>query len=75
MRYYCISLRETPERTARVQAEFEREGVPVTWVWGVYGKSMRIKSEIPMHSDYYVTRNVMENNILLVKSEEWSYKK
>ena len=56
MKYYCISLRETPERTARVQAEFEREGVPVTWVWGVYGKSMRIKSEIPMHSDYYVTR-------------------
>lgn len=56
MKYYCISLRETPERTARVQQEFEREGVPVTWVWGIYGKSMQIKSEIPMHSDYFVTR-------------------
>ncbi len=56
MRYYCISLRETPERTARVKQEFEREGVPINWVWGIYGKSMQIKSEIPMHSDYFVTR-------------------
>ena len=56
VKYYCISLRETPERTARVKQEFEREGVPVTWVWGIYGKSMQIKSEIPMHSDYFVTR-------------------
>lgn len=58
MKYYCISLRETPERTARVQAEFEREGVPVTWVWGIFGKAMEIKSETPMHSDYFVNRGV-----------------
>lgn len=58
MKYYCIALRETPERTARVQAEFEREGVPVTWVWGIFGKAMEIKSETPMHSDYFVNRGV-----------------
>lgn len=58
MKYYCISLRETPERTARVKAEFDREGVPVTWVWGIFGKSMEIKSETPMHSDYFVNRGV-----------------
>lgn len=58
MKYYCISLRETPERTARVRAEFEREGVPVTWVWGIFGKAMEIKSETPMHSDYFVNRGV-----------------
>lgn len=58
MKYYCISLRETPERTARVKAEFEREGVPITWVWGIFGKSMEIKSETPMHSDYFVNRGV-----------------
>ena len=58
MKYYCISLRETPERTARVKAEFDREGVPITWVWGIFGKSMEIKSETPMHSDYFVNRGV-----------------
>jgi len=58
VKYYCISLRETPERTARVKAEFEREGVPVTWVWGIFGKSMEIKSETPMHSVYFVNRGV-----------------
>lgn len=58
MKYYCIALRETPERTARVRAEFEREGVPVTWVWGIFGKAMEIKSETPMHSDYFVNRGV-----------------
>jgi GR25 family glycosyltransferase involved in LPS biosynthesis len=58
VKYYCIVLRETPERTARVQAEFEREGVPITWVWGVFGKAMEIKAETPMHSDYFVNRGV-----------------
>lgn len=58
MKYYCISLRETPERTERARLEFEREGVPITWVWGIYGKEMQIKSEIPMHSNYFVSRGV-----------------
>jgi GR25 family glycosyltransferase involved in LPS biosynthesis len=58
--YYCISLEATPERTAHAVEQFTREGVEVTWVWGIDASAMAIKPALWMHSNpdgtnYYIT--------------------
>lgn len=61
--YYVITLDSTPERTARAKAQFEKENVPVTWVYGVDAVAFGIKPSLPMHknttdgSPYFITAN------------------
>ena len=56
MKYYCITLSETPERTEHARAQAAKAGIELDFIYGIFGKSMQVKSEIPMHSDYFVTR-------------------
>ena len=59
--FYCITLEGTPERTAHAKAEFERENVLVTWVYGVDAKDFALGPLLYMHrntpdkSGYYIT--------------------
>lgn len=58
--FYCITLESTPERTAHAKGQFEREGVEVTWVWGIDACKMGIKPALPMHDNpdkslYYIS--------------------
>lgn len=62
---YCITLRETPERTARAREELDNldpevDGWPADFQWrfvyGIHGKSLDIKPGTPFHTDYYITR-------------------
>lgn len=59
--FYCITLDTTPERTAHAKAQFERENVPVTWVYGIDAYSFAIKPALYMHrntpdrSGYYIS--------------------
>jgi GR25 family glycosyltransferase involved in LPS biosynthesis len=56
MKYYCITLAETPERTEHAKAQAAKAGIELDFIYGIFGKTMQVKSEIPMHTDYYVTR-------------------
>jgi hypothetical protein len=56
MKYYCITLSETPERTEHARAQAAKAGIELDFIYGIFGKTMQVKSEIPMHTDYYVTR-------------------
>lgn len=46
---YCITLRQTPERTAAAQLQFEREGIPVKFFYGIHGLAHGIEPMYPMH--------------------------
>ncbi len=60
-KFYCITLDSTPDRTAHARAQFEREGVLVTWVYGVDAYEFAIKPALYMHrntpdrSGYYIS--------------------
>ena len=41
----------TPDRTAHAREQFEREGVPVTWVYGIDAISFAIKPALYMHTN------------------------
>ena len=56
MKYYCITLAETPERTEHARQQAAKAGIELDFIYGIFGKTMQVKSEIPMHTDYYVTR-------------------
>lgn len=49
--FYCITLPSTPERTEHARLQFEREGVSVTWVYGVDAVKFAIKPHLYMHSN------------------------
>lgn len=56
-------METTPERTAHAREQFERENVPVNWVYGIDAVAMGIKGTVYMHtntpdkSPYYITPN------------------
>jgi len=56
VKYYCITLSETPERTEHARAQAAKAGIELDFIYGIFGKTMQVKSEIPMHTDYFVTR-------------------
>jgi GR25 family glycosyltransferase involved in LPS biosynthesis len=47
MKYYCITLKETPERTEHARRQAEKAGIEVDFIYGIFGKSMQVKCEIP----------------------------
>ena len=59
--FYCITLPDTPDRTEHAKAQFERESVPVVWVYGIDAISFAIKPALYMHSNpdnqppYYIS--------------------
>ena len=48
-KFYCITLEKTPERTKHAKEQFEREGVPVEWVYGIDAKEMGVGAFLYMH--------------------------
>lgn len=64
-RHFCIALKSKPERVERVRAEFEREKVPVEFVWAAEGIAHGFAPLFPMHFDegpdkpYYITPGML----------------
>jgi hypothetical protein len=48
-KFYVITLEGTPERTAHAKAQFERENVPVEWVYGFDAKEIAVGPTLYMH--------------------------
>lgn len=46
---YCLTLAQTPERTAKAQKRFEKAGIPVQFVNGIHGGALGILGGYPMH--------------------------
>ena len=60
-KFYVITLEGTPERTEHAKAQFERENVPVEWVYGFDAKEIAVGPTLYMHrntkdkSGYFIT--------------------
>lgn len=52
MRTLCITLPETPERTARVKSHFAERGVDATYIDGVHGRSFGLLTAHPYERDH-----------------------
>ncbi len=40
MKYYCITLAETPERTEHARAQAAKAGIELDFIQGIFGKTM-----------------------------------
>lgn len=48
-RFYVITLEGTPERTQHAKEQFERENVPVEWVYGIDAVEFAVGPKLYMH--------------------------
>ena len=44
MKYYCITLAETPERTEHARAQAAKAGIELDFIQGIFGKTMQVKT-------------------------------
>lgn len=58
MKYYCLTLKEVPERTEHAKREAAKAGIELDFIYGFFGKTLEVVPRIPMHSDYYIGRGI-----------------
>ena len=58
MKYYCLTLREVPERTEHAKREADKAGIELDFIYGFFGKTLEVVPRIPMHTDYFINRGI-----------------
>lgn len=58
MKYYCLTLKEVPERTEHARREAAKAGIELDFIYGFFGKTLEVVPRIPMHTDYFINRGI-----------------
>lgn len=58
MKYYCLTLREVPERTEHAKREAAKAGIELDFIYGFFGRTLEVVPRIPMHTDYFINRGI-----------------
>jgi hypothetical protein len=58
---FCITLRQTPDRTRLAKKHFEEMGIPVEFFFGIHAKTFGLKPELPSTKikDYFISQGYL----------------